>query len=109
MRPSESTGTGFRRRRATATARRRGQRAPGVARDWLQAAVEQVLVVGTDAERSRILGMFAISDNDWRVRQVKTLIETAPWWLRNPNPHDGFQRPLGALVVEAALGRVVLR
>lgn len=82
-------------------------RAPGVARDWLRAAVEQVLVIGTDAERSRILGMFAISDNDWRVRQVKTLIETAPGWLRNPNPHDGFKRPLGALVVEAALGRVV--
>lgn len=81
--------------------------APDAARGWLRAAVEQLLVVGTELERSWILGTFAIFDDDWRVEKLKELIEKAPAWLGSVNPRDSFGRPLGRLVVDASLGRVV--
>ena len=81
--------------------------APGAAQAQLELALDQVLATGTEIERSWGLGVLVISDNDWRLKAVKTLVERAPAWLAKPNPRDGHGRPLGRLVVRAALGRVV--
>lgn len=83
----------------------RGQ-APGPAQKQVEMALDQVLVTGSMLERSWVLGVMAISDNDWRLAAVKRLVEKAPDWLARANPRDGHSRPLGRLVIAAALGRV---